>query len=168
MTVLLRTAVAALACALLAPAHAEPKADFALLHALSKVSENRLVGVWESQVDIGPCTGSGPRRQFRGLNVFNLGGTMVDTNGAAPSTRGPGFGTWLYDAPSKTYRIRMLFYRYLPDGSFDGLSDIHREATLADDAQSFTDEIYVRLLNPDNTLRAEMCGSAAATRLGVE
>lgn len=169
MSILLRTAALALAGFVAAPAHATEKSDFALLHAFSLVQENRIVGLWESRVDLGPCNNApGTRRQFRGLNAFNLGGTMTDTNAAGPATRGPGFGAWVYDRREKTYRIRMQFYRYLPDGSFDGLTDIHREATLAVDGKTFSDVIYARLLNPDDSLRLEMCGTASATRVDPE
>ena len=168
MSVSIRIAAAACACALAVPALAAEKADFALLHALSLVTENRIVGVWDSRVDVGPCTGSGPRRQFRGLNAFNLGGTLTDTNAAGPATRGPGFGSWVYDHREKNYHIRMQFYRYLPDGSFDGIQDIHREATLGADGNTLSDAIYVRVLNADDSLRAEMCGTASATRVAIE
>lgn len=151
-----------------APAPAAEKSDFALLHALSRVEENRIIGLWDARVDVGACTGSGPRRQFRGLNVFNLGGTLVDTNAFAPTTRGPGFGTWLHDRRTGKYESRMQFYRYLPDGTFDGVQDITRETTLSADGNRTEDVVYVRVLNPDDTLRMEMCGTAVATRVGIE
>jgi hypothetical protein len=154
------------ACLLLAttPAFATGKTDFALLHAVSSVWENRIVGVWEAQVQVGDCVG-GPKRQFRGLNAFQLGGTLVDTNSAPTTTRGPGVGTWRYNRQEGIYEIRMTFFRYLPDGSFDGISDVHREITLSADANSSTEVVYARVLNPDGSLRTEGCGSAAGTRI---
>ena len=165
---LLRTALfAALALPCL-PAPAAEKSDFALIHALSRVDENRIVGLWDSRVDVGACSGGGPRRQFRAMNVFNLGGTLNDTNVFGPSSRGPGFGTWLHDRRSGKYESRMQFYRYLPDGTFDGVQDITRETTLSADGNRTDDVVYVRVLNPDDSLRLEMCGTAVATRVGIE
>jgi hypothetical protein len=168
MNARLRSTLTALSLALALPAGAAEKSDFAILHALGQVEDNRIVGLWDARVDVGACTGAGPRRQFRGLNVFNLGGTLVYTNAFGPTTRGPGFGTWVRDRRSGKYESRMQFYRYLPDGSFDGVQDITRETTMSADGNRTEDVVYVRVLNPDDSLRLEMCGTAVATRVGIE
>jgi hypothetical protein len=143
------------------------KTDYALLHAVSNLWENRLVGVWDAQVEVGACAG-GPTRRFRGLNAFHLGGTLTDTNFAPPTSRGPGVGTWVYDRREQVYRVRMTFFRYLADGSFDGVQDVHREITLGADGTTSSEVIYARALNPDDSLRVEQCGQATARKIELE
>lgn len=161
--------VAALVAALfLSPsvqAQQEEKTHIPLTYSVAK---DQIVGLWQSTVTVNNCQG-GPSRTFRGTNVFHSGGTMTDTNAAPPTTRGPGFGIWAYDRHEQFFRIRMQFNRYLPDGSYDGLQDIHREARVSRDGNTLTDEtIFVRVLNPDGSLRAEACGAATATRVKIQ
>lgn len=167
MVTLMRNGLLAACCLFALPALADEKSDFALLHALSSVQANRIVGVWNTRVELAPCAG-GPRIAFNAMNVFNLGGTLVDTNATAPTSRGPGFGTWVYNPRDRTYSARMQFFRYLPDGSFDGVNDIRRELSLSDDGLQLADAIVARILNADNSLRVEMCGTANATRVALD
>jgi hypothetical protein len=161
------TALVASALLAASPVRSEPKTDFALIHAVSRVYENRIVGVWDSQVTVGACAG-GPTRQFRGLNAFHLGGTLTDTNFAPPTSRGPGVGTWLYSRAGDVYSVRMTFFRYLPDGSFDGVQDVHREISVSADGKSTSEVIFARALNPDESLRVEQCGTATGRRIDLE
>lgn len=126
----------------------------------------RIVGLWTSAIEIGPCAG-GPRTQLRGLNQFHAGGTLTETGSPPPGTRGPGLGVWTFNRATQRFDARMQFIRYLPDGSFDGFTDVHRELRLSPDARQFNDEIVARLLNPDGTLRVELCGTAVGTRVPV-
>lgn len=127
---------------------------------------NRIVGLWQSSIDIGPCAG-GPRNALRGMNQFHAGGTLTETGTPPPSTRGPGYGVWRWNRGAERYDARMQFLRYLPDGSFDGVTDVHRQLRLNTEATVFQDEIVARLLNPDGSLRAELCGTATGIRVPV-
>jgi hypothetical protein len=126
----------------------------------------RIIGLWSSEVDLGPCAG-GPRFQGRGLNNFHAGGTLTEVGSPPPSTRGPSLGVWSFNRGNQRFEARMQFIRYLPDGSFDGITDIHRELRLSFDASQYTDEIVARLLNPDGSLRVELCGTATGTRVPI-
>lgn len=127
---------------------------------------NRIVGLWQSTIEIGPCAG-GPRSQLRGLNQFHAGGTLTETGSPPPSTRGPGLGAWRWNRGTERYDARMQMLRYLPDGSFDGFTDIHRQLRLNTDATVFNDEIVARLLNLDGSVRVELCGTAVGQRVPV-
>jgi hypothetical protein len=162
MNAMLRTSLIAAALALAVPAASAGQSN-----TTSGANANRIVGMWSAQVDAGPCAG-GPRRQFRAMNVYHTGGTLTDTNAMPPTSRGPAFGLWSWNQQNGSYDTRMQFYRYLPDGSFDGVQDIHREITLSADGNSSSDIVYVRVLNADDTLRVELCGTATATRVTIE
>jgi hypothetical protein len=161
----------ALASALLLPAVAgavpAPKSDFALAHALYSARVNRLVGLWDAQVDVGPCAG-GPRRQFRAMNVFHAGGTMSDFNTLPSTARSPGYGAWQFQPAAEKYESRFQFYRYLPDGSFDGIQDVHQQTTLSDDGNRISGTVVARVLNPDDSVRVELCGTSSAVRVPVK
>lgn len=155
-----------LLCPALAAAEPRPKSDFALAHALYSAQVNRIVGLWDARVEAGPCAG-GPRRQFRAMNVMHAGGTLSDTNALPSAGRSPGYGSWQYRPASGRYESRFQFYRYLPDGTFDGIQDVHQELTLSEDGNRTTSTVVSRTLNPDDSLRVELCGTATATRVGI-
>lgn len=91
----LATLIATLALAAAGTAQALPTPSPEELAAIRAERANVIVGVWDSQVVLGPCAGAaGPTRRFRGLNTFHLGGTLSDTNSAPPGSRGPGMGTY--------------------------------------------------------------------------
>lgn len=154
------------ALALSSTASAQNPAAQAILEERLQAETNRIVGLWSSRIEIGPCAG-GPRQQLRGMNQFHLGGTLTETGSPPPSTRGPGYGAWRFNRATQRYEARMQFLRYLPDGSFDGVSDVHRQIRLSADGNVFVDEIVARLLNPDDTLRVELCGTAQAQRVPI-
>ena len=126
----------------------------------------RIIGLWNSEVDLGPCAG-GPRFQGRGLNAFHAGGTLAEVGSPPPTTRGPSLGVWSFNRGTQRFDARMQFIRYLPDGSFDGFTDIHRELQLSFDAQQYSDQIVARVLNSDGSVRVELCGTAIGTRVPV-
>ncbi len=126
----------------------------------------RIIGLWTSSVEIGACAG-GPRMQLRGLNQFHAGGTLAETGSPPPSTRGPGYGVWQFNRGTQRFDARMQFIRYLPDGSFDGFTDIHRDIRLGFGGNEYTDEIVARLLNADGSVRVELCGTATGTRVPI-
>ncbi len=141
---------------------AEPAGTTGLL----AVPANRIVGLWQMRVSVAPCTG-GPSRNFIAYNTFHGGGTMSDTNAAPPTTRGPAQGVWRYMGQG-LYKARFQFFRYLPDGSYDGVSDIRLDMSLAASASQLTQDVRGYNLNPDGSLRVELCGTAVGERVGVE
>lgn len=133
---------------------------------LPPIPANRIVGLWQVSVTVSPCAG-GPARSFIAYSTYHAGGTLSDTNATPPNTRGPGHGVWQYQGGSQ-YTSRFQFFRYLPDGSYDGVSDIRTETTLGADGMEYSTEVRARLLNPDGSLRADLCGIGVAQRVSVD
>lgn len=125
---------------------------------------NRIVGLWDSAITVAPCLG-GPANTFRAVGVFNAGGTLGFSNTFPPSAAGPAYGVWSYNWRTRQHRALMRFNRYLPDGSFDGLQEVHRTITLSANGSAMIETIYARVLNPDDSLRVELCGSASSQRV---
>ena len=105
-------------------------------------SPGSIVGVWEFQVHLFDCQ-----------------------TGAPPTSRGPAFGVWRYDASSQTYEVTMRLNRYNLDGSFAGVAEVQRTLRLADGDNS-TGEIRGQLYGPDEQPAAPPgCGSEVGTRV---
>lgn len=125
---------------------------------------NRIVGVWEFQVQTFNCTTRAPGASFRASSVFNVGGTLEDTNTRPPASRGPAFGVWTYDPQARAYLTRSRLYRYNPDGSFAGVNQVERTLKLSRDGDQATSEITVRILGPNEELLATDCASQQGIR----
>lgn len=127
------------------------------------VPANRIVGLWHVTATIGPCLG-GPKQTFLALANYHAGGTMSDANTMPPTARGPGEGIWSFQG-KRAYSSRFQFFRYLPNGSYDGLQDINGSLTLDDAGTHYAQIIHAQALNADGSLRVELCGSASADRI---
>ncbi len=123
-----------------------------------------IVGVWEFQVNLVSCDTGQTVRRLRAATLFNAGGTLLDTNVAPPSTRGPAFGVWRYEPRSRRYEIDKRFYRYNPDGSFAGVTQIHRSLALDDEGDGMTGTIRTEFLGPNEELQSIGCGTETGTR----
>jgi hypothetical protein len=133
---------------------------------LSSAIANRIVGLWSVQVTLGPC-GAPANRSFIALNTFHAGGTLSDSNTLPGSLRSPGHGAWRYVGRGM-YEGRMQFYRFLPDGSYDGLQDITQTVELQGRGDRYESAVRARVLNVDGTLRVELCGLAVGRRVEID
>jgi hypothetical protein len=129
------------------------------------VSANRIVGMWHASATIGPCLG-GPAQTFLALATYDAGGTMSDANIMPPSSRGPGQGIWSFAGRGR-YQSRFQFFRYRPDGSYDGLQDIHGDLVLDAAGTHYSQTIHAYALNTDGSVRVELCGVAHAERVAM-
>ena len=126
---------------------------------------NRIVGLWHVAVTIAPCTG-GPVQSFLALADYHAGGTLDDANTMPATARGPGQGIWSF-AGRGQYRSRFQFFRYLPNGSYDGLQDIAGTLVLDARGTHYSQTIRAQVLNVDHSVRVELCGSANGERVAM-
>ena len=105
--------------------------------AQAQASADPIEGVWEAVATVRDCTSNATLATFRGAQVLHRGGTLSDTNGAATTTRGPGFGHWKRNDDG-TYAVKFRFYRYNPDGTLAGSNVVSATRTLSPDANSYT------------------------------
>lgn len=126
---------------------------------------NRIVGLWDVSMTIGPCQG-GPTQTFKALNTYHAGGTLTDRNTFAPGARASGQGVWSHQGNGQ-YKSRFQFYRFLPDGSFDGVQDIRTTMILNRLATEYTNTVRAKVLNADGSVRVELCGSGSARRVAL-
>jgi ABC-type transport system substrate-binding protein len=125
-----------------------------------------LVGLWQTTATLGACAG-GPTHTFLALENYHEGGTFSDTQVINPNARGPGSGIWKQTGYN-AYSLHFQFFRFLPDGSFDGIQDIYQDAKMNADGATYTSTIYARVLNADGSLRVEACGNSTGERVAMD
>lgn len=126
------------------------------------VRTDAIVGHWQVYVSLTPCANpAAPPIQFRAFNTFHAGGTLSDTNASA--ARGPGAGIWAR-VGADGYQSRFQFMRFV-NGIFDGIQDIETTVVLAPGGDVYTAAVRARVLNVDDSLRVELCGTADGERV---
>lgn len=131
------------------------------------VPANRIVGLWAVDATIRPCSGGPALFTFTALFNYQAGGTLTESAAFDPTTRGPGMGIWEYQDHGR-YKVRFFSQRYLPDGSFDGLSEAKVNLILDPTATAFTHTAIARVYNADGSLRVELCASASGKRVPID
>jgi hypothetical protein len=120
-------------------------------------------GTWNVVVTLRNCTTGAPLATFKAMDLFIQGGSMVDTNAAPPSTRGPGFGSWQY-AGEHQFTAVLRFFLYNTDGTFAGTRRIAQDITIADDNNSWESTVGTIVFDPAGNPVATGCGTAVAAR----
>lgn len=128
---------------------------------------NRIVGLWQVQVNVGPCANPNIRESFLALSNYHAGGTLSDTNMNPPTTRGPGFGIWEHQGHG-LYKTRFQFARYLPDGSFDGLLDVQPTVILNAAGTSYSADVFAQVLDDEGNVLLDVCGTANGERVPIQ
>jgi hypothetical protein len=138
-------------------AHADPAATGAL-----NVPANRIVGLWETQATVGPCSG-GTTFPVRNNLLFHAGGTI--TENIAPTTaRNMGLGTWSYDSVTGTYTMRLRFSTY-SGGVSSGYGIVERLLIPSDDGLRLSGPVRATTHSLDGIVVSQLCGEAVSERL---
>lgn len=125
----------------------------------------KIVGVWDVRVTRRDCqTGDSLGVNSPVMNMFNRGGTLLETSAGSPTRRGPGLGTWQY-AGGQSYSAIFRFFRFNADGSFAGTRRVARTIELSQDANEFTATATDELFDANGNLFQAGCATETATRL---
>ena len=120
-------------------------------------------GTWNVVVTLRDCQSQAPLGTFRAMDMFIQGGSIVDTNAAPPTTRGPGFGSWEYIGEQQ-FAATLRFFIYNPDGTFAGVRRLAQEISLGLDNNSWESTVTTIIFNPAGTPIATGCATAIASR----
>ena len=130
--------------------------------------ERTIQGVWQTMVTPVNCqTGDPVAPPFRGLFTFNEGGTMSEygiSPGLTPALRSPGHGIWQHEEGWRDYSFKFTFYRYNASGVFIGSQRITAALELAADGDSFTTISAIEVLDANDNVVGNGCGTAVGTR----
>lgn len=137
------------------------------------VPANTIVGLWNTEANIGICSSGSMNSKVFNTLLFHTGGTVVESPRIPPSgvpdvgggilQRGQALGTWTFDPASKTYHVHLRFDNYV-NGSYHGFSIVDREISLFG-ADLAVGPVYVTRFRADGSLMVELCGEAQSTRL---
>jgi len=122
-----------------------------------------LEGAWMATVTIRNCDTGAPVATFKAMDLFIQGGSVVDTNAAPPSTRGPGMGSWEF-VSGPDFKSVLRFFLYNPDGTFAGVRRIAQNITVGDDNNTWESTVGITVFNPAGDQVATACGTAVAAR----
>ena len=125
----------------------------------------KIVGVWDVRVTRRDCqTGDAIGINSPVMNMFNSGGTLLETSSGLPTRRGPGLGTWQY-VGGQSYSAVFRFFRYNADGSFAGTRRVERTIELSQDSNEFTAAASDEIFDANGNLLQSGCATETATRL---
>lgn len=130
--------------------------------ATAQEAADPLEGAWESVITARDCTSSAAVATFRGLHVFHRGGTLSETNGNAPTTRGPGVGTWTRSG--STYIAKFRFFTFDTAGVLTGTQRVTRNVTLSADGNTANGTTTAQALDLSGTVTRNTCATDVATR----
>ena len=120
-------------------------------------------GTWNVLVTIRNCETGAPVASFRAMDIFIQGGSVIDTNAAPTSTRGPGFGSWEF-LGDHDFRSTVRFYIYNPDGSFAGVRRLAQNYSMGADNNSWESTVAITVFDAAGNMIATACGTAIASR----
>lgn len=126
--------------------------------------ERLLEGVWDVRVTNRDCnTGAALSEPFRVMNMFNSGGTLLETGGR-PTLRGPAFGTWEYLGGRRFYAV-FRFFRYNADGTPAGSRKVVRTIEVSRDGDEFTATASFEVYDTEDRVTQAGCATETAKRL---
>jgi hypothetical protein len=120
-------------------------------------------GTWMATVTIRNCETGAPVASFKAMDLFIQGGSVVDTNAAPPSTRGPGMGSWEFLGDHE-FTSTLRFFLYNPDGTFAGVRRIAQNITIGADNNTWESTVGITVFNPAGVQVATACGTAVSAR----
>jgi hypothetical protein len=131
--------------------------------ATAQQTADPIEGVWDAEVTVRNCSTEAIISTFRGVNMMHRGGTVSDTNSAAPATRGPGFGHWSRNADG-SYAVKFRFYRYNADGSLAGVSVVSSVRTLQADGGAYEGVTRAEFRDLNGAVLQTVCVTDVGTR----
>ncbi len=126
----------------------------------------KIVGLWDVRVINRDCQTGEPAATppLHVMNMFNRGGTLLETGSGLPTRRGPGLGTWQY-LGGLSYSSVFRFFRFNADGTFAGTRRVARTIELSEDANEFIATASFEVFDANDNLIQTGCATETATRL---
>ena len=128
-----------------------------------------LVGSWDVVVTPRDCATGNPvpfPPTFYGMQTYNQGGTMVESDAGipgAPITRVGGQGVWAH-LRGREYSVAFRVVKFNPDGSPAGKDVIRDVISLGWGGDTYTSTGTVQIFDPAGNLVLTGCATTTATR----
>ena len=124
----------------------------------------RMEGVWNLQVTRVNCQTGAVIATFPAMHMYMRGGTMEDFGTQnSPTLRGPGYGTWSYDAHDG-YTLTFQFFRFNPDGTLAGRNVARQVNDISNDGNSLTQTSVAQAFDVNGNVIGTNCATAVGVR----
>lgn len=124
-----------------------------------------IVGVWESTAAAKDCHTGAVLTRFKGLSVFNSGGTASFESSRPAATGTSGLGIWQRET-GDSYSFTLVLMRFNPDGTFAGTQKAKGTRTLSADGNSFTSTVIGQIIDPAGNVVSSTCATDTGSRVG--
>jgi hypothetical protein len=133
---------------------------------------NRIIGLWDNSVLIGPCGGPADQQLHQTL-MFTTGGGFVDNSPYPPqglpgpgglNQRSIGLGTWSYDPLTTRYTLDQRFDWFV-NNAYAGYQVIHRTMLLSNSGNTASGPVQSVRYTTNGSIVYQLCGNATSTRL---
>lgn len=123
-----------------------------------------IIGVWDSTATVRDCNTGAALASFKGLSMFNIGGTASYGSNSPPGLTSASMGTWKRES-GQTYTITLVFYRFNPDGTLVGMQKSKGTRTLSADENSFTGAVNGQITDAAGNVLAHTCLTDTGSRV---
>lgn len=122
----------------------------------------RIEGTWRVEVTQRNCQNGAAIRTFPGLNTYLPGGALIATGASSsPALISTGHGVWEH-AGGRNFTGTLVFFRFLPDGTYAGTTKVTRSLELDGTGDEFTSTESIELADPNGNV----VGTGCATQIG--
>jgi hypothetical protein len=125
--------------------------------------DNRIVGLWDVQVNNFICGTSVSVVSFRGLHQFQLGGTAQVVPAANPALLSAHMGIWRHVEKNK-YKLDFKMFRFDPDGNNIGWTVVKTNVAINENATGYAGSGQAEAFDADGNKVGMICPTFTGTR----
>ena len=138
-------------------------AQDAAAHNNNNARHNRIVGVWDVQVDVLDCTAGTQLASFRGLHKYELGGTAHVVPATNPALLSAHVGIWRH-VHRDNYQLSFKMFRFDGAGNNVGWNVVKFDVAMNQDATAVAGSGQSEVFDSDGNLLATTCPAFTGTR----
>lgn len=125
--------------------------------------ENRIVGVWDVQVNLLNCSTGVQFASFRGLNKYELGGTAQVVPATNPTALSPHVGIWSH-VEGNNYRLAFKMFRFDPAGNNIGWQIVRFDVAIDEETSLYAGSGEAKVFDSSGNLVGKSCPTITGTR----
>ena len=133
----------------------------------TNAKSNRIVGLWDVQVDVANCVGGPVFATFPAMHKYELGGTGQIVPAGDPTLLSAHMMVWTY-LGGNDYLARFKMFRYDAAGNTVGWTEVTNEVSIDEDADEYTGSGIAEVYGNDGKLLMASCPSFTGTRFSTE
>lgn len=124
---------------------------------------NRIVGVWDVQVNVLNCSTGAQLATFRGLHKYELGGTAQVVPATNPTALSAHVGIWDY-VQDNDYKLAFKMFRFDPAGNNIGWVIVRNNIAISEDATDYAGSGQAETFDSNGNSLMTTCPTFTGTR----